>query len=123
MEQLQEMKDDPRVKRRMDPAVRDVLDAWEEYEVAYDVLRYQTGSRASQARRSLRLRIFNMLEDYTRRNRSTRALYLRLMRPELNLDEADLAVQDATSQQRSTNFQQGVDAILSRQRQTVDQYR
>jgi hypothetical protein len=97
LEQLQEVKDDPRVKNRMDPHVRQVLDAWEEYEAAADTLQYQNGAAASRARKGLRIRIYNLLDQYTRENRSARAMFLRLIRPELNVEEDDLQDQAALS--------------------------
>lgn len=91
LEQLQEMKGDDRVLKRMPRPVRETLDAWEEYEAAYDLLRYRTGTAASRVRKNLRVNIYNMLDSYTRRHREARPLFLRLMRPELDLDDQDLA--------------------------------
>lgn len=88
--QLTDLIDDPRAKRRVDPAVREVLNEYQIFQAQVEMLRFDRSSVASEQRAALRKNLFNWLEQYTRKNASARALYLRVIRPELNIDESNV---------------------------------
>lgn len=86
---LYAMLDDKRITaKRMPVAMRDLLDRYGVFRSQMDQMKYLRGTRAASLRAGIRRQAYFDLDDYSRRNPSVRALYLRVMLPDLDVDEA-----------------------------------
>lgn len=88
VDQLFAMFDDPFVEKdRIPDDIREVLEAFGVYRSQMNQLKYQRGTRASDARQRIRLRTFRTLDAFTRKNPGARQLFLRVIRPDLEVDD------------------------------------